>query len=387
MKRFYLLVLILTLLLFAGCVSSDDADLQKEQIKIAADSSSQAVSPAEEPAESSGEEAAAPGELLEEKPGRQWGSGPVSKEDASQSENKAARAAAGTAEVPAGPTATLWVTRDFAQKEITGREILLHPGDSVMDILKANLQVKTQYGGAFVSDINGLASGYVGPDKKKMDWFYYVNGIMTSVGAQDYHPTSGEIIWWDYHDWGSAPFTPALIGAFPEPFRSGYQGKNPGTTVLVTAGCEQQGERLARSLRDLGVRQVEVKPYSENLLVEDKKITLVVGLWKQLEKDEYWQGLQKQRRKTGLFVELASDYFAALDAQGTVARRYEKNVGAIAAAGTGLGDFTPVWLVTGLDKAGLDNAVNILTENHQKIKQHFGALVVDGKVVAVPVTG
>ena len=50
-----------------------------------------------------------------------------------------------------------------------------------------------------------------------------------------------------------------------------------------------------------------------------------------------------------------------------------------------MGDPTPLWLVTGLDRAGLDGAVDIITGNPGAIKQRFGAVVAGGKVIGVPV--
>lgn len=385
MKRLFWVMLLLTILICAGCGNNSlDNNIGKENlpqknVAVNAGTSSQNVIETENPAEDARQPAKA-GDT--QKPGEQQA---VLKENStSQQQHAGVETVIMKNEPSAESTVSLWVTRDFAREEMFARKVPLEPGKSVMNILQDNLQVKTQYGGGFVESINGLASGYTGADKKKKDWFYYMNGIITSVGAMDYRPIAGEVIWWDYHDWGSTVFTPAVIGAFPEPFRSGYRGVNPGTMVLVTPECEKLGEKLAEYMRSLGVKEVEVKPYSESLLVEDKKITLVVGLWNQLENSPYWQRMQKQRRKTGLFVELASDYFATLSANGAVSQRFHENVGAIIATGTGMGDTTPVWLVTGLDQNGLESTVKILTENNGAVKQHFGALVVDGKVIAVP---
>ncbi|WP_031514711.1 DUF4430 domain-containing protein [Desulfofalx alkaliphila] len=291
----------------------------------------------------------------------------------------------GIEESATGLKAVLWVTKDFGSEQMVSQEVAVGQNYTVMDILHSNLSIETQYGGGFVASINNLESGYMGADKKKWDWFYYMNGIMTSVGAQDYSPGPREVIWWDYHTWGASYFTPAVIGAFPEPFVSGYQGKNPGTTVLVTDGCEEEGERLAQYLRNSGVKTVEIKPYSEELVAADQRITIVVGLWNQLGQDKQIQGLQKHREKTGLYVKFDPQYFSSLNIYGHEVERYHENTGAIVATGTGMGDVTPLWLVTGLDKRGLEKAVNLLINDAAKIKQHFGAIVTDHGVVAVPV--
>jgi len=378
MKRLCLIILLITFIICAGC-SSQTAEIAKvtQQNPVNVHNSIAASN-------SSSKQSSKQSISNQSKTKKTEELSPV------PSTAAAKKAAASTENSNTGPArqqsrVTLWVTRDYAGQGLFNQEVPLRSGASVMEVLQKNLPVETQYGGGFVNSINGLASGYTGADKKTRDWFYYVNGIITSVGALDYKPAPGEIIWWDYHDWGASAFTPALIGAFPQPFRSGYRGINPGTLILAAMGHEQQGEKLAAYLKSLGVKQVEVKPYSASLLLEDKKITIVLGLWKQLKDDKYWLGLQKQRQKTGLFVELNPEYFAALDDQGAKVQQYKQNIGAIVATGSGMGDNTPVWLVTGLDTAGLEGALDTLIKNPQAIKQHFGALVEGDKIISVPV--
>jgi hypothetical protein len=144
----------------------------------------------------------------------------------------------------------LQVTKDFAQETIFAKSLETDSNKSVMNILEDNLQVDTAYGGSFVNSINGMKSGYTntsGDKKQKMDWFYYVNGIMTSVGAGDYIPVKGDNIWWDYHSWGNTTFTPAVIGAFPQPFLNGYENKNPGTLILTT----EEQKKYKKNLKSL----------------------------------------------------------------------------------------------------------------------------------------
>ncbi|MCG8401339.1 MAG: DUF4430 domain-containing protein [Firmicutes bacterium] len=380
MNRFWLPVVLLVVLLLAGCAggtASSEQDkgegLAKEAAReagagedIAAGKSAGAANSALEPIASSEQPATATGAGEEHAPGAD--------EPAPKSTGLAER------------QVTLWVTRDYAFEQVYGGKAALIPDDSVMDIMQAgNLEVTTQYGGGFVESINGLASGYTGKDKETRDWFFYINGIIASVGAVDYRPAGGDVIWWDYHDWGRAIFTPALIGAFPEPFLGGYKGDNPGTLVLAAAGYEEQGNELAECLRHWGVENVEVRPYCREKVAHRDRITLVVGLWEQFADQRFWQGAQKNRQKTGLFVEFNRDYIAALNMSGEIVERHSEDAGAIVATGAGMGDPTPLWLVTGLDRAGLDGAVDIITGNPGAIKQRFGAVVAGGKVIGVPV--
>lgn len=281
---------------------------------------------------------------------------------------------------------TLMVTRDFGKEYIFNEHIKLDSRKSVMDLLNQHLDVQTAYGGGFVNSINGLESGYTNTaDKEKLDWFYFMNGIMTNVGATEYFPAKGDVIWWDYHAWGNIPFTPAVIGSFPQPFLNGYQGKNPGTLILFGQGCQDLAETLADYLKSVGVKEVEIKLYEEKLALDRSKITVVVALWEELADTSFWNGIQAHRDKTGWFAELEKTAFHGLNELTQRQVTYKQGAGAILATGMGMGDSTPLWLVTGLDKQGIADAVYVLTSEEGKISGHFGALVYNKNVVPLPI--
>lgn len=281
---------------------------------------------------------------------------------------------------------TLLVTKDFGEGNIFNKQIQLDSQISVMELLNQHLDVKTEYGGGFVNSISGLESGYTNAtEKEKLDWFYFSNGIMTSVGATEYYPTNKDVIWWDYHPWGNIPFTPAIIGAFPQPFLNGYQGNNPGTVILADSQYEQLAFDFAEHLKSIGVKDVSVEPYEEKLAADRSKITLVIAEWKELSESNFWQGVQENRDKTGWFAELETDAFHGLNEESQRQKTYQEGVGAILATGMGMGDGTPLWLVTGLDKAGIVEAVEILINDQQKIEKSFGALVYEKSVIALPI--
>jgi hypothetical protein len=102
-------------------------------------------------------------------------------------------------------------------------------GESVLQALERSAKISTRYGGRFVQSVNGL-SGSVG---SRHDWFYYVNGVEGDRGAADYRLRDGDIAWWDYRDWGRYGMSvPVVVGAFPEPFVHGVDGKPRRTIVL-----------------------------------------------------------------------------------------------------------------------------------------------------------
>jgi hypothetical protein len=123
--------------------------------------------------------------------------------------------------------ARLWITRD------RGREVVLvkkvDAGQTAMAALQDVAHVKTRYGGRFVQSIDGVS----GSLSKRRDWFYFVNGYEADRSAADYELHDGDVEWWDYRSWqGSAMHVPVVVGAFPEPFLHGYDGKSRKATIV-----------------------------------------------------------------------------------------------------------------------------------------------------------
>lgn len=119
-----------------------------------------------------------------------------------------------------GGEATLWVTRD------RGGEVLVRAsvpaGVTAMQALRSEADVDTSFGGRFVQSIEGVA-GDAGANR---DWFYFVNGVEADRGAAEYRLRPGDVLWWDYRSWaGDDMREPVVVGAFPEPFLHGYDGK------------------------------------------------------------------------------------------------------------------------------------------------------------------
>ncbi|MEW5921390.1 MAG: DUF4430 domain-containing protein [Bacillota bacterium] len=290
-------------------------------------------------------------------------------------------------DTPAAGRACLWVTRDFGAAEIYNSEVEFAATDSVMTMLQQYLEVETEYGGGFVNAIAGLKSGYtgkVGEDQQMLDWFFYMNGIISGVGALDYAPGDGDVIWWDYHAWGEISFTPAVIGAFPQPFLNGYRGSNPGTLILIGKGCDRHGECLASFLQEQGAELVEIRPYAETLAGRRTRITIVVAPWDQLKESSFWQGIQENRAKTGWFAELTPDAFYPLDMHGIRGEGYSGLAGAVLATGTGMGDPTPLWLITSLNQEGLGEVIDLVVYQPEQLQMMIGALIVGKEVIALP---
>jgi Domain of unknown function (DUF4430) len=165
----------------------------------------------------------------------------------------------GAASATEGGGATLWVTRD------SGAEVVLTAtvpaGDSVLQALDRHADIETSYGGRFVQAVNGIEGSLA----EQLDWFFFVNGIEPGVGAAELELRDGDVAWWDYRDWSEQMAAPVVVGAFPEPFLHGWQGRRRPVEVETPAGFGAEAERL---LRVLGGKQGEGEPNVFRLVVE-----------------------------------------------------------------------------------------------------------------------
>ncbi len=75
-----------------------------------------------------------------------------------------------------------------------------------------------------------------------------MNGSEASKGAADYNLSPGDVIQWDYHDWHATQHVPAIVGAYPEPFVHGMEGKRLPTRLECEqpdgAACKEVSTRL-----------------------------------------------------------------------------------------------------------------------------------------------
>src|ERR671910_969742 len=139
-------------------------------------------------------------------------------------------------------TAHLWVTRD------RGSEVVLTTtvpaGISAMEALRRKADVETRYGGRFVQSIDGIEGSLT----DQHDWFFYVNGYEADRGATDYELHDGDVLWFDHRPWGEEPRVPIVVGAFPEPFMHGWDGKRR-KAVVIARPDDPLARRLAARLR------------------------------------------------------------------------------------------------------------------------------------------
>lgn len=285
----------------------------------------------------------------------------------------------GPGEEPDSPV-SLTVTRDFGARTVLyKRDAEVSGADTVMRVTQRNAKVSTRFGGDFVHAIAGISGGQAGG--RPVDWFIYLNGILTDRGAGDLLAGGGDRIWWDHHDWGLTPDVPAVVGAFPEPFLRGAGGR---TAVKVQcertqqAACDAVVARLdeaGASTRRGALRRSE----------RDASLRVVVGAWKALRgATPEARSIEDGPRSSGVFARFAAGgaRLALLDARGTVARRLGGASGLVAA--TRQPGRPPVWFVTGTDAQGVAAAARAFDE--PVLRNHFALAVARGVPLRVPLT-
>jgi Domain of unknown function (DUF4430) len=147
--------------------------------------------------------------------------------------------------------ATLWVTRGGAE---VLHEARVPAGVTVLQALEREADVDTRYGGRFVQAIDGLEGSLAAG----RDWFYVVNGYEADRGAAEYRLRDGDVVWWDFRSWRGRREEPVVVGAFPEPFLHGYDGKTRPAAVRY---AEPSQADLARALAEI-VGAASVEPSS-----------------------------------------------------------------------------------------------------------------------------
>lgn len=269
---------------------------------------------------------------------------------------------------------SLTVTRDYGAEEVLPEATSeASESDTVMRVLDRSAEIETRYGGGFVSSIEGLAEA--AEEERRYDWFFYVNGVESPVGAADVDLHGGEAIWWDYRDWSAASRVPAVVGSWPRPLAGGYEGEvHP--VALECRGAPDACTTVRRRLNDAGVAPAQGSP--------DDAIRVLVGPWAQLRDDPAAAQLEEGPQMSGVFVDVvatATGYrLQGLDEGGEPSRHFGPAAGLVAA--TRRYEAPPVWIITGATPAGTLAATQLLST--AQLRDHYAVAIEDGKETSLP---
>ncbi len=138
----------------------------------------------------------------------------------------------------AAPAATLVATADYGSRDLLS--IRVRPGQSAMRALRGVTPVRTAYSGGFVAEMLGLSSDPSGPS----DWFFFVNGIASPVGAKEVTVEDGDTIWWDHRNWKRLSDAPVVVGQWPAPLVRPGGGPPVSADPPLRAALAASGARI-----------------------------------------------------------------------------------------------------------------------------------------------
>ena len=90
---------------------------------------------------------------------------------------------------------TVQITKDNGKEKVTEKKVDLTKDATIMDVMQDNFKIETQYDGAFISSIEGVA----GNEQDKTSWFFSVNGEEAMKGAKEITLKPGDIVEFDFH--------------------------------------------------------------------------------------------------------------------------------------------------------------------------------------------
>ena len=274
-----------------------------------------------------------------------------------------------------GDAAQLRVTRDFGRTTLKSATLpKVRESDTVMRFLQRNAKTTTRFGGGFVQSIEGLAGKGGGG---RSDWFYFVNGVEAPTGAADRALDPGDVVQWDYRRWDATPRVPAIVGAFPEPFLHGQLGKRYPTRVECSAStksCDAVRDKLDAAGVPAGAGSLGAEARGGVLRIE-------VGTWADIGKLQDLDQFEQGPRASGVYARPAPDgSIALLDTAGKLVRKAAPGTGLIAAIIPE--EQQPLWVVTGVDEAGVARAAAVLTP--QALRSAYAVAVTPSGVERLP---
>jgi hypothetical protein len=208
----------------------------------------------------------------------------------------------------------------------------------------------------------------------------FVNGILAAEPAAKLALAGGDRVWLDQHDAGVARKIPAVVGAFPEPFLHGAEGKRLPVRVECdnprAGACSQVAEKLV-GLGVVAGRSIISRSAA------DETLRILVAPWKQLRGREFEaDSIDAGPVSSGVYARFdgAGDRLLVLNAAGRTAKTLGAGTGLIAA--TREKERQPLWFVTGTDAAGVAAAARALDES--VLDGSFALAISDDLPVAVP---
>lgn len=274
----------------------------------------------------------------------------------------------------------LTVSREFGSAPVLEAAVEAHESATVMRVLEGEAEIETRYGGGFVQAIEGFEEGRRGGHP--YDWFFFVDGVESPIGAADYELRGGERIWWDYRDWEATNRVPAVVGSWPAPFTDGYEGRRH-PVVVRCMGEQAVCEAVRVALEREGVALAAGDP--------DGAVRVLVGPWSRVREDPAAALIEDGPEESGVYADFERQAGGAgsagahsligLDVEGDPAVDLGPDAGLVAA--TRRYEAPPVWVVTGGTSIGVQAAATLL--NAEMLRDHYAVARAAVKETPLPV--
>src|SRR6185436_7324981 len=202
-------------------------------------------------------------------------------------------------------------------------------------------------------------------------------------GAAERRLSGGERVWWDHHQWEAAQRVPAVVGSFPEPFKTGTDGKKFPVRLVCQGDADRSCDEVQKRLEDAGVTELSRATLEQS--GGHEVLRVIVGRWADVRRDPVARSLESGPGSSGVFARPTStgDAIVLLDADGRPVRTLRGASGLVAA--TTVEAQAPTWIISGTDDVGVAAAAGALTED--RLAQHFAVAVNAGQDVPLPVAG
>jgi hypothetical protein len=291
------------------------------------------------------------------------------------------------------------VTREYGAVPVLDTSVAASESDTVMRVLEGEAEVETRYGGGFVHAIDGVAEGSRGGDP--YDWFFYVDGAESQIGAAEYDLEGGERAWWDYRNWGTTNHVPAVVGSWPAPFSHGIGGERyPVVVECLESRGSFRTDDVQKEPRNCGAARAALEREGVKVAVgaPDDAIRVLVGPWARVRKDPAAALVEAGPGESGVFADFQPGVrplsvigrqrtnadvayeLLALDEAGRVGRDLGPDAGLVAATSRYGG--LPVWVVTGGTTAAVLAAAEALDPEH--LRDHYAVAIERGKTTPLP---
>jgi len=272
--------------------------------------------------------------------------------------------------------AELTVTREFGAQKVSESSGEANESDTVMRFLEGQDEIETCYGGGYVKSIDGIEESERGGHP--YDWFFFVNGVLSPVGAAEVPVEGGDKIWWDIHNWAASEGVPAVVGSYPAPFTTGWEGHAP-VAVVECLGVEEPCGTVEAALEREAVKVAKGG-------ASKTAIRILVGPWNRLRTDPAAAQIEKGPGESGVYANFERSggglRLVGLEELGKVERTFGPGVWLVAA--TRRYEGPPVWLVTGATNAGVREAAAALDADD--LRDHYAVASEAGKVTPLPLS-